>query len=628
MSIKTPWVDKRLMCENARSLSELKAVGPWIIWVEKAVFNSKRRSVLMGRLLKGGSLSAPEILTPKDSEVGSQVHEYGGGSWTGWIDSNNQLNLVYVDPKRGGVFHYVDNKEKQIASSEGKKGEKLFFADFDYSLKNNSIVCVRESRFSDGSEKSALLKICLNNAEQKVLEDKADFYASPRQSPGGTKLAWIEWNDPFMPWDASTLKIKAFKDSSTSSPSLSKEVHCTTEPHWQGESLWFLSDFDGLMRPVKLTGGKTSLLPALGLEAGLPLWQLDQNTYLPLQDDKLLIRVSNQGRNRLKIYDHNWKDIEDIYPVFAPVLLADGSYAVLNAPEDAPAEIIHFNLDKEDQVLSRQTVRLSNENWTKAQSEKVSEPRFLEIPIEGNQKNKISALYYAPVIAQEASNAPMLVRVHGGPTAQCSAAFDMDVQFWTARGFAVLDVNYRGSTGAGVEFRNALNQNWGVVDVEDCIEACKYAVAQGLAAADKCFIRGSSAGGFTVFTALAEAPGVFRAGCARYGVSDLADLVHSSHRFEAHYTDQLIAPFDKQRDVYEQRSPINWAEKIKSPVLLLHGKKDRVVPFQQTLKLAEKLARHELHLYEEEGHGFRVPETRFDALVREYDFYQNVLASK
>lgn len=423
------------------------------------------------------------------------------------------------------------------------------------------------------------------------------------------------------------------------------------------------------VRAEKISAGKENsgvwhdcFLPPAPAEIGLPPWVFGQSSCVALPNGVLLARGLTAGLAQVLSYapDKGWQEVSfPGTPESAPQLLEgegkegpEGQYAWIDTPMDQPPCVKIGPLERTSEKEPRKILgkipggtpvkipEIIRESWTLppplVQGD-ISKPRLLRCPVSSVSSAPgplsgplyVYALYTPPASGPhcapvlETQRPPMVVIVHGGPTGQARPDLSFKVQWWATRGFAVLEVNYRGSTGFGRAYREALDGNWGVLDVEDCLTATRAAIAQGLADPDRCVIRGTSAGGLTVLAALARGT-LFRAGTSLYGVTDLRALAQDTHRFEARYLDGLVAPWPAREDVYLDRSPLSWPERIEAPVLFLHGGKDGVVPLSQAQALHEKLPRSALHVYPEEGHGFRAPETISDSLQRELAFYLSV----
>ncbi|QCE33014.1 S9 family peptidase [Acetobacteraceae bacterium] len=442
-----------------------------------------------------------------------------------------------------------------------------------------------------------------------------------------------------MPWTATELKILSLGNSKTKIISVAGDrfQESLMEPHWDENhlKLYALSDKQGAWNPVSFEFSKTKEdlkikrkdFPSCPAEIGMPAWQLSQNSLHILAEDEFLGRSLSQGVGKIWHFEkrHGWQEITSIFPSFIPEPLKNGDFCCLNAAADLPASILTFSFSEKGKIEKKKTIR-SAWNFPKNFSRKeLSTPQMIEIPLL-DAFSPLRVLYYpaASKTLLRENKPPLIVKVHGGPTGSAQGALDLRIQYWTSRGFAVLEVDYRGSAGYGRAYREALNGEWGVLDVKDCCLATQSLLDQNLADSQRCVIRGSSAGGLTALAALSLENSPFKAACSLYGVTDLSALVGGGPRFEAHYVEKLVGKYPEKKAIYKKRSPLSWPERLQAPVLFLHGGQDRVVPVTQAQRLAAQLPKAQFHLYPEAGHGFRDPEIIMDALDRERHFYQKV----
>ncbi|QDH16886.1 S9 family peptidase [Swingsia samuiensis] len=615
------WVTPELVAGKNISFSEIKTVQNWVFWLEGRP-EENGRSVVVGRSPEGNMFD----LTPPERKVGTRVHEYGGGAWDVRL-KNNIPEVIYSDSKEGGVWLSFDNKTKNIIKNEDKNEKR--YADLKWDNVGKGFFCIKELH-KENIVESTIFYISLEGQET-VLDKGNDFYAAPRLSPDGKYLAWFTWNNPEMPWTVTQLYVASFsseKKTLGSAICLNFGKTCSIiEPRWADEkTLYATSDENGRWTPVRFTHQNEEWvkdnLPDAGAEIGLPHWVFGQRTYVPLTDSKIIALGIENGLNKTFLYcGKEWKKINLGAPFNVPEPLENGMFAWIDTPENAPPALALGDLETGKFDRFKVSVRLPDG----IMPDDISIPK----PITFTTKGGIEAyaLFYAPTSSKysliENEKPPLVVIVHGGPTGRSNPGFAFKVQWWTSRGFAVLDVNYRGSTGFGRKYRELLDGEWGVADVEDCIAGAQAVIDQGWVDPKRCVIRGSSAGGLTVLSALAQSS-VFVAGTSLYGVTDLRALVAETHKFEARYLDSLIGPYPEKEQVYVKRSPLTQADKINVPVLFLHGGNDKVVPLSQAELMKEKLKDSSLHIYPEEGHGFREKEVIEDALVRELNFYQSV----
>ncbi|MFT8716466.1 S9 family peptidase [Gluconobacter potus] len=617
------WVTPELVAGRTLSFSELRTAGNWIVWLESRP-DEQGRSVITARDPEGRICD----LIPAGYSVGTRVHEYGGGAWDVRL-KNGAPQVVFSDRKLGGLWFSDGTTATQWAQA-GETPEHRY-ADLTFDPVTDAVFCVRESH-GEGVPVASLVHIQPDGRET-VLAEGADFYAAPRPSPDGRFLAWFSWNDPAMPWTVTTLSVAPFdRTTGTLGPvtALTGPEQCSIiEPCWSPDgTLYATSDAAGRWTPIRFshdeTGWHSHSLNGANAEIGLPHWVFGQRTMAPLSGNRLLALGIRHGLNHVLLEDNGtWTDVSLGTPVNVPQPLEDGRFAWIDAPTDAPAAIA-VGRPGEPYDRFRTSVTLPP-GVTKAD---IATPTPLTFPTSNGAE--AHALFYAPASStsalQPGEKPPLVVMAHGGPTGRANPSFAFKVQWWTSRGFAVLDVNYRGSTGFGRAYREALDGQWGVADIEDCLAGVQAVLARGLADPARCVIRGSSAGGLTVLGALAQSD-LFAAGTSLYGVTDLRALAEETHKFEARYLDGLIGPYPQDEAVYLKRSPITQAEGISVPVLFLHGGADRVVPLSQAESMRTKLEHSALHVYPEEAHGFCARETIEDALQRELTFYQKIFNS-
>lgn len=638
-----PWVTPDLMTRRTRSFAEIRSVEGWVLWQERRP-DEQGRSVVVGRAPDG----TLHDLTPPEAQVGTDMHVYGGGAWTAECHGPDML-VVFSDSKKGGLWRsFNGHAALPLCPSTGSEGVTYRYADL--SLRDGRLVCVREVETATGEERADLVEV---DAQGNIstLQSGADFYMSPRLSSDGRFLAFIAWQNPHMPWTETGLYVTDLSGSGgTVCLAGGTGQDCSVMgPFWDGQRLYALSDavptdappgYSRHWTPVSFepeTAAESDTvtwricpLPPAPAEVGLPAWVFGQSCCAALSGGRLLARAVQHGVPVTLLYEpeSGWREVlTGAVPDDVPVPLGDGErFAWLNSPPDAPPALMIGTLD--GAVQGREIVRQAWELPSDVVEADIALPETLSFPVEDGP-GPLYAQFYRPAQGPHceavAGKPPLVVIVHGGPTGQARTDLSFKVQWWTSRGFAVLDVNYRGSTGFGRAYREALDGRWGVLDVQDCCRAVQGVIEQGLVDPQRCVIRGSSAGGLTVLSALAQSD-LFVAGTSLYGVTDLRGLAEETHRFEARYLDGLVAPWPEEEAVYLARSPLSWPEKITAPVLFLHGDADRVVPLSQGQALQKQLLASSLHVYPGEGHGFRDADVIADSLARELAFYRAVFA--
>ncbi|QDH13524.2 S9 family peptidase [Formicincola oecophyllae] len=664
----TPWVDGAYLTAPQKQLSEVRSRGEWVFWHQK---NPGQNGCVMAQSPSG----AIRALTPPEHDVGGSLH-YGGAGWDVQVVpavnrttlQNNDaasaiITVVFADRRQGGLFalHIAAGADKDLPAPtpllEAAMAAQGRFGGICLAPDAKRLFCVMETPHPHArlADDSSLVEISLEGPGKGRLVQRtkpthqggADFHLTPTLSYDGQWLAWVEWDAPNMPWTATRLCAMALCGPGAGEKTIlddgqeggHRQRHSLIEPRFAPDenTLYVLSDRCGYWTPechhIQEGLWQQRSLPAAPGEVGMPPWVLGYVSYLPLGRGNVVARVLNEGQPSCWLLEAGkvWRPLEapGFTPAQAPTLLAGAAgqrqaqWAWLNEGTNQPVTLLRGPL------AAPHILATAGELPAGLTADDVATPRWLRVP--DGQGSFIGALYWPPATGPHCVKArdhgatpPMVVRVHGGPTAQASGAFSPKVQWWTCRGFAVLDVNYRGSTGFGRAYHQALEGRWGELDVEDCIQAARWCVTQGLAAADGLFIRGSSAGGLTVLAALARS-NLFKGGTSLYGVTDMSALAQDTHRFEARYLDGLVAPWPAGRALYQARSPLSWPERIKAPVLFLHGDADQVVPLAQTETMRKALGSGPMHVYPGEGHGFRTPWVVADSMQRESEFYRSLL---
>jgi dipeptidyl aminopeptidase/acylaminoacyl peptidase len=529
----------------------------------------------------------------------------------------------------------------QAVTPEGE----WFYADAVVDGARRRLICVREDHTQAEREPvNALVSIPLDAAPSAgdVLASGYDFYSTPRLSPDGSRLAWLCWRHPQMPWDGTELWVADVAASGT----LANATHVAGgdaesiyQPGWAPDgALYFVSDRDGWWRLYRSEGsGVRAVLrdPPSQTEFGRPQWIFGSATWAFAGPSRLVVSYTTRGRWHLAMIDTEAGTLVDVPTDFEPRewLTATPTHAIAVAGTATAADaVVCIRLDTgEAEMLQAASAQAADARF-------VSVPEAIEFPT--GSGGTAHAFYYAPHSADEApadaeapadveapagDRPPLIVISHGGPTTAASAAFDLRAQFWTSRGFAVVDVNYGGSSGFGRPYRQRLNGSWGIVDVEDCVNAARHLVRRGKADPDRLIIRGGSAGGYTTLAALAFHPDVFKAGASYYGVSDVEVLAQDTHKFESRYLDTLIGPYPAAADVYRARSPIHFVDQLSCALILFQGLEDRIVPPNQSQMMADAVRAKGLPVayltFEGEQHGFRKAETIVRCLEAELSFY-------
>lgn len=602
----------------ALGFSDLQFHDGRLYWREFRPREEGRHAVM--RLSADGSVKR---VTPRRFDVRSRVHEYGGTPFLAAKDG-----VFFVNGEDQHMYHLTPGKPPAAVAAQAG----LRYADCVADAGRGRLLCVREDHRGEGGAKNAIVALSMSGGDGggRVLFADADFVAYPRLSPDGTRIAWLSWTHPDMPWDRVSLWAGgigadgSIVNAKRLNPGREESV---LQPQWSADgALYFVSDRSGWWNLYRWKDGTVSAVHEREAEFGGPLWTLGRRFFDFLPDGRILARYVEEGHRRLAVVDPETGGLTLLDLDGEPgdfVVAGNTVYAVLHYTDDLPAIVRYDPGSGETEVL-----RAAGERGIGTDA--ISEARPVTFPTGGG--DHAYAYYYPPVNPAFKGPAdakpPLIVTVHGGPTGAADRSFSLDTQYWTTRGFAVADIDYRGSTGYGRGYRRKLYGKWGVADVEDAVNGARYLAAQGLADPGKLLIRGGSAGGFVVLAALAFHD-VFAAGANYFGVSDLEMLAGETHKFESRYMDQLIGPYPERRDLYRERSPIHSLEGLNEPLIIFQGLEDKVVPPNQSEMIFSALKKKGVTVaylpFAGEQHGFRKAETRRRARQAELYFYGKVL---
>lgn len=602
------------IAQGGLRLGQPAIAGADLYWVEGRA-REKGRTVLMRRSDNGHT----EEVTPAPINVRSTAHEYGGGTYCIAAE-----NVFYLDHARQSLCRLNALGEETVIFESASRR----LADLCPDPARSRVIAISEDHADGGEAKTSLVAISIDTGELTTLADGADFYSSPTLDPSGQQLAWLQWNHPDMPWDATSLMLASLADEAA--PLAGRCVaggaeESVFQPGWSEDGrLYFMSDRSGWWNLHRLQGDKVTACMDEAADCGFGQWVFGMASWGFTGPDEVLCCGARDGIWSLALVDveaHSTRWLDLPFNTIEHVATAPGRAILLAASASQSLAVIALNTTS----LEWEVIRESNASSLPDEWLSVAEPiRFASGDAEAH------AFYYPPknpnyeVAGQPP---PLLVKCHGGPTAHTDAALDLRIQFWTSRGFAVVDVNYRGSTGFGRAYREQLRGQWGVVDVDDTVAAASYLTDQGLADKERLAISGGSAGGFTVLSALSFRKR-FKAGTSLYGVSDLASLLTDTHKFEARYLDRLVGPWPQCRELYDQRSPLQHTDQLSCPVLFLQGLQDRVVTPDQSERMVEALRKKGLPVlyitFAEEAHGFRQSENIVTALEAELYFYARI----
>ncbi|HLQ85453.1 MAG TPA: prolyl oligopeptidase family serine peptidase [Salinisphaeraceae bacterium] len=607
-----------------RKFADLKidpAAPAVLYWNERRPEEGGRSTIM--RQHPGG---ACEDLLAAPYSARSMVHEYGGGSFAVhagvlWF-VNGTDQALYRRDRQGAIT--------RITSAN----DPARYADLQYDPVHDCLFAVAETPCTAHEPRASIVRIDAAGAVQTVAAGH-DFYASPRLSPGADKLVWLAWNHPDMPWDNTELWQAAIAPDGRIGAGTC--LHAGEDESLFGPlfapdgRLFIVSDADNWWNLYRVAGARDlRQLTREQAEFGVPQWIFGQDTCAFAADGRLFALASANGFWRLGEVAGSSGAFADLAVAATHmeqlVATADGLALVLADASTAPriARLSASGGRGEREAWSMEVVRTSADV---AQDVLLSRPEPMAFPTANG--DTAHALFYAPAHAEVVGPAqerpPLLIKCHGGPTGATSTALDLRIQYWTSRGYAVLDVNYRGSTGYGRAYRQKLNGAWGIADVEDCVYGARQLAADGRIDAARIVITGSSAGGYTVLSVLTFTE-LAAAGASYYGIADLQALLATTHKFESRYLERLIG---EDPAVFKARSPLHHAECLACPVLFLQGQQDKIVPPDQAAHMAAALRARSVPVaqvnFADEGHGFRRAENISHAIAAEQSFYQQVL---
>ncbi len=616
----SPLTSDQVASESIR-LSEPRFDGGTVYWLEGRPAEQGRTVPvrLDADQVHRDALSAPW-------NVRTQVHEYGGGA------------LAVAD----GTLYFSNAKDQRLYRAAAARPEPLTptgpqrYADLEIDRLRQRLVAVCEDH-GNGEAEQSLVSISLESAGSPPtpIVTGADFYSNPRLSPDGLQICWLQWQHPNLPWDGTELWVAdcARQGSLTNRRLVAGGPdESIFQPQWSPDGrLHFVSDRSGYWNLYRQDRDATVVaLCERNAEFGLPQWVFGMSTYAFTASGRIACAYCEEGSWHLGLIEPDGA----VVPVPTPYTEIDGLSAAGEVvvfrgagPEHLPS-IVRIHLGTGQRETLKESASLSDEVLHDCS-------RASAVSFPSKDGAHVHAFYYAPQNARyrppDDELPPLILRLHGGPTGATGSALSLTTQYWTSRGFAVADLNYGGSTGYGRAYRERLDGQWGVLDVDDAVAAAEHFAGVGLADPERVVVKGGSAGGYTVCCCMAFRD-IFAAGASYYGIGDLEGLARETHKFESRYLDRIVGPWPEARSVYAERSPLLAADSISAPMIFFQGSEDRVVPKEQTEAMVAALRERNVpvsyYLFEGEAHGFRDASHIRCALDAELTFYSTMLLRK
>ncbi len=615
-SWKSP-ISVEVVATGEVGLEQVRLDAGDIYWIERRAQEGGRKVIV--RRSRDGVVAD---VTPVRFNARTRVHEYGGGDYA--VADGTVVFSNFTD--QGLYLQESQSDPKPLTSTPDMR-----YADGQIDGRRNRLFSVREDHSSPGEAVNTIASINLNGVNAgKVILSGTDFYSSPRLSPDGSQLAWLMWNHPNMPWDGTELWVGKLSDdgSVTEQERVAGGVdESIFQPEWSPSgTLYFVSDRTGWWNLYRWQEYKIEPLCPLDAEFGQPQWVFGTSLYAFASEQRIVCTYTKNGHDYLATLDTKTRKLETVelpFTTISQIRAGDARVVFIGASGTEATSIVSLDLvTKSFEVLRRSRETAVDDGY-------IAAGQSIEFPTAGGLT--AHGYFYPPRNRDYAAPAhekpPLLVMSHGGPTSSTSSSLKYSIQYWTSRGIAVLDVNYGGSSGYGRAYRQRLNGNWGIVDVDDCVNGARYLAERGEVDGDRLAIRGGSAGGYTTLCALTFRD-TFKAGASHYGISDLEALAKDTHKFESRYLDGLIGAYPERRDLYVERSPIHFIDRLNCPMILFQGLEDKVVPPNQAEKMVEAVRAKKLAVayltFEGEQHGFRRAENIKRVLEAELYFYSKV----
>ena len=615
-SWKSP-ITADLVAGGEVGLEQVRIDGDDIYWIERRAEEGGRKVIV-----RRSSDGAVADVTPVGFNARTRVHEYGGADYA--VSNGTIISANFVDQRL--YLQKLGAQPKPIMPSGAFR-----YADGEIDRRRNLFFCVREDHSAQSEVGNTIVCIDLNRDDAgKVIVSGNDFYSTPRMSPDRSQLAWLTWNHPNMPWDGTELWVGKLNDdgSVTEKEKVAGGVdESIFQPEWSPDgTLYFVSDRTGWWNLYRWRERQIEALCPMEAEFGQPQWVFGTSLYAFASEGRILCTYAKNGRDYVATLDTETRTLETIelpFTTISQVRAAGNRVFFIGASTADTNSIVSLDLlTKSFEVLRRSRETAVDDGY-------IAAGQSIEFPTEGGLT--AHGYFYAPrnrdYSAPAHEKPPLLVMSHGGPTSSTSSSLKYSIQYWTSRGIAVLDVNYGGSSGYGRVYRQRLNNNWGIVDVDDCVNGARNLVERGEVDGNRLAVRGGSAGGYTTLCALTFRD-TFKAGASHYGISDLEALAKDTHKFESRYLDRLIGPYPERRDLYVDRSPIHFTDQLSCPMILFQGLDDKVVPPNQAEKMVQAVRAKKLPVayltFEGEQHGFRKAENIKRVLEAELYFYSKV----
>lgn len=600
-------IDASMVAGQSISFQDLVVDTHTIYWSEMRP-NENGRCVIV----RCNAENEMEDILPVPFSARTRVHEYGGSAFT----------------VKEGIIYFVNHSDQRIYKFTVGEApvpvtpKNIYFADMH--ITPFGIIAIAEQHSEDEKEpKNFIAQINPDSGEVKTLYSGHDFYAQISVSSDAQSVAWIAWNHPNMPWDNNELWTATLNEQGFDAITrIDKDYQEQSffQPQWNKKNqLIVVSDKSNWWNLYQVKDKKLQIIFSVERDIGLPLWVFNMSTWVPYQDG-LACLFSEHGQTTLWYYRHEkLTPIKLPYTHLSQLRTHQDKLIMIAGNADKALEIICLNADFNYTVLKKSNVITIDKSY-------ISEPEPISFCT--SQDRLAYAYYYPPKNKDyqglENTLPPLIVKNHGGPTAAASTQLNLQIQYWTSRGFAFVDVDYAGSTGYGRAFRKSLEGQWGIFDVDDCVAAVQYLIETKKVDGNKIAIMGSSAGGYTALAALTFTT-QFKVGAIYYGVSDLEALAQDTHKFESKYLDKLVGNYPAEKKIYYDRSPLYHVDKLSAPVIFFQGLKDTVVPPVQAQKMFEALQakniKTKIYLFEDEQHGFRNSENIVTCLEAQLQFF-------